>query len=183
MLSKPQLRDREPHHRPEARCRGGSGDLLGPQGPRWAAQAILGGPRCPPGRIGQRRELPAVPQQAAQDQLHELRTDFERRQAARGPEPCPCPLRASEYQQALDLDIGGPEDALRYAGLDDVPDEAQVFRPEPAPALQGRVGRERGDLALEGDRGVADRKSTRLNSSHSQISYAVFCLKKKKDMK
>src|SRR2546427_7384392 len=27
-----------------------------------------------------------------------------------------------------------------------------------------------------------DRKSTRLNSSHSQISYAVFCLKKKKNM-
>src|SRR2546430_9078254 len=27
--------------------------------------------------------------------------------------------------------------------------------------------------------GKADRKSTRLNSSHSQISYAVFCLKKK----
>src|SRR2546427_6817733 len=39
-----------------------------------------------------------------------------------------------------------------------------------------------------GERGLAvdlrlprgDRKSTRLNSSHSQISYAVFCLKKKK---
>src|SRR2546430_13058675 len=29
-------------------------------------------------------------------------------------------------------------------------------------------------------RGAQDRKSTRLNSSHSQISYAVFCLKKKK---
>src|SRR5205085_10370381 len=28
--------------------------------------------------------------------------------------------------------------------------------------------------------GDTDRKSTRLNSSHSQISYAVFCLKKKK---
>src|SRR2546430_13566013 len=28
-------------------------------------------------------------------------------------------------------------------------------------------------------RGPSDRKSTRLNSSHSQISYAVFCLKKK----
>src|SRR2546427_8454567 len=27
---------------------------------------------------------------------------------------------------------------------------------------------------------ISDRKSTRLNSSHSQISYAVFCLKKKK---
>src|SRR2546427_8622337 len=30
------------------------------------------------------------------------------------------------------------------------------------------------------DLAKADRKSTRLNSSHSQISYAVFCLKKKK---
>src|SRR2546428_6486471 len=29
--------------------------------------------------------------------------------------------------------------------------------------------------------GVLDRKSTRLNSSHDQISYAVFCLKKKKN--
>src|SRR2546430_9115820 len=29
--------------------------------------------------------------------------------------------------------------------------------------------------------GLLDRKSTRLNSSHSQISYAVFCLKKKKN--
>src|SRR5205085_11346998 len=32
------------------------------------------------------------------------------------------------------------------------------------------------------DRSRADRKSTRLNSSHSQISYAVFCLKKKKKL-
>src|SRR2546427_1239310 len=31
-----------------------------------------------------------------------------------------------------------------------------------------------------GRRAARDRKSTRLNSSHSQISYAVFCLKKKK---
>src|SRR3989442_16038720 len=29
-------------------------------------------------------------------------------------------------------------------------------------------------------RGISDRKSTRLNSSHVRISYAVFCLKKKK---
>src|SRR2546430_9117386 len=40
-----------------------------------------------------------------------------------------------------------------------------------------------GNRAVPGD-GTADRtgdrKSTRLNSSHSQISYAVFCLKKKK---
>src|SRR5688572_32164480 len=52
-----------------------------------------------------------------------------------------------------------------------------------------------GDLDLAAGREVAsvflgggtpslfdvDRKSTRLNSSHSQISYAVFCLKKKKN--
>src|SRR5688572_32016706 len=41
------------------------------------------------------------------------------------------------------------------------------------------------DALLAGDVDLAvhsakDRKSTRLNSSHSQISYAVFCLKKKK---
>src|SRR2546430_5846409 len=34
--------------------------------------------------------------------------------------------------------------------------------------------------ALQLERPLRDRKSTRLNSSHSQISYAVFCLKKKK---
>src|SRR2546429_5673578 len=37
------------------------------------------------------------------------------------------------------------------------------------------VGSKRGD-----DGAAADRKSTRLNSSHGYISYAVFCLKKKK---
>src|SRR2546427_1833989 len=41
-----------------------------------------------------------------------------------------------------------------------------------------------GARALDVDRRertpLGDRKSTRLNSSHSQISYAVFCLKKKK---
>src|SRR5207249_5597744 len=35
-------------------------------------------------------------------------------------------------------------------------------------------------LELAGDADVTDRKSTRLNSSHVSISYAVFCLKKKK---
>src|SRR3712207_7816300 len=33
---------------------------------------------------------------------------------------------------------------------------------------------------LEADGAPGDRKSTRLNSSHANISYAVFCLKKKK---
>src|SRR2546430_11683128 len=46
------------------------------------------------------------------------------------------------------------------------------------------MGRDRaqpaGTRACAPARGTGDRKSTRLNSSHSQISYAVFCLKKKK---
>src|SRR5437879_9407732 len=36
------------------------------------------------------------------------------------------------------------------------------------------------DVRLPGDERIEDRKSTRLNSSHRCISYAVFCLKKKK---
>src|SRR5688572_31223488 len=39
------------------------------------------------------------------------------------------------------------------------------------------------DRRAGGDDRRQDRKSTRLNSSHSQISYAVFCLKKKKKKK
>src|SRR2546430_4461213 len=55
---------------------------------------------------------------------------------------------------------------------------------EGAPDRESRGDRGEADLRALGDRGRADgggdRKSTRLNSSHSQISYAVFCLKKKK---
>src|SRR5216684_8079020 len=43
----------------------------------------------------------------------------------------------------------------------------------PLPAWRGRRGRH--------PRPCRDRKSTRLNSSHGYISYAVFCLKKKKE--
>src|SRR2546426_9061627 len=42
----------------------------------------------------------------------------------------------------------------------------------------GRALRTRGDPDVDG---FGDRKSTRLNSSHLVISYAVFCLKKKKN--
>src|SRR5688572_32282746 len=49
-------------------------------------------------------------------------------------------------------------------------------------ALFGALARVAAGLAREHavQTGRVDRKSTRLNSSHSQISYAVFCLKKKK---
>src|SRR5258707_7676615 len=46
----------------------------------------------------------------------------------------------------------------------------QLFRMEELPGFL---------VADKGNRAVLDRKSTRLNSSHANISYAVFCLKKK----
>src|SRR5688572_32652309 len=47
---------------------------------------------------------------------------------------------------------------------------------------RGKLGTAKIDLNLSSTV-KTDRKSTRLNSSHSQISYAVFCLKKKKKKK
>src|SRR2546430_11929728 len=52
--------------------------------------------------------------------------------------------------------------------------------PGPGGARAGRAARSDGALLGAPARDARDRKSTRLNSSHSQISYAVFCLKKKK---
>src|SRR5688572_32301874 len=51
--------------------------------------------------------------------------------------------------------------------------------------LTGDLDPQRGTVVRPAKLGVLrqDRKSTRLNSSHSQISYAVFCLKKKKKKK
>src|SRR5256885_4812134 len=48
-------------------------------------------------------------------------------------------------------------------------------------ALELRRGNSRQRLAAGTSQGAKDRKSTRLNSSHLVISYAVFCLKKKKN--
>src|SRR2546430_8114360 len=53
---------------------------------------------------------------------------------------------------------------------------AQRAAPLHAQGLKSRVD----VVPNDAQRRVEDRKSTRLNSSHSQISYAVFCLKKKK---
>src|SRR5256886_10996060 len=53
---------------------------------------------------------------------------------------------------------------------------------ETEPLRPPQTAKEVKDLLAEAMAGIhaGDRKSTRLNSSHSQISYAVFCLKKKK---
>src|SRR2546422_6352508 len=53
--------------------------------------------------------------------------------------------------------------------------ELNRLRPIPLPAPRGLIMDRNGKVLAE-----KDRKSTRLNSSHGYISYAVFCLKKKK---
>src|SRR5438045_7504458 len=59
----------------------------------------------------------------------------------------------------------------------------QILRCELGPIQgRGRADIENGARTLA-QRSAPDRKSTRLNSSHLGISYAVFCLKKKKNKK
>src|SRR2546429_3715937 len=58
------------------------------------------------------------------------------------------------------------------------PDEGRA-RARVRQGVPDRVDQLRHDRRSEED-GPGDRKSTRLNSSHGYISYAVFCLKKKK---
>src|SRR3712207_7709822 len=67
-----------------------------------------------------------------------------------------------------------------------------LFRSDDVPLPVGRRAARGQPLRVHGERhlwtipaaprahGLRDRKSTRLNSSHANISYAVFCLKKKK---
>src|SRR2546422_6258188 len=68
---------------------------------------------------------------------------------------------------------------LRYANA------LNEVAPMPARSVEGRIGRSQGAghraaVRIVREAFAADRKSTRLNSSHGYISYAVFCLKKKK---
>src|SRR5437763_12097785 len=49
-------------------------------------------------------------------------------------------------------------------------------------ARRGSLGTSAGEVGDQEQEQDPDRKSTRLNSSHRCISYAVFCLKKKKDI-
>src|SRR3712207_8252211 len=73
----------------------------------------------------------------------------------------PPPARNDDVAAALDtLQQRRPREA-----------EGQPTLPTPEP---------NGDGAATEPRAERDRKSTRLNSSHANISYAVFCLKKKK---
>src|SRR3712207_7789413 len=70
-------------------------------------------------------------------------------------------------------DVRGRGDVLRWLGAEEPGARRPGRRELPALGARVRAHRRHDDLA------VRDRKSTRLNSSHANISYAVFCLKKK----
>src|SRR5438034_6808397 len=80
------------------------------------------------------------------------------------------------YTTSSDLTLGEVKNSVLPKG----------DRPEPPTRLVGErrviAGADRilAPTPLEADHLERDRKSTRLNSSHTVISYAVFCLKKKK---
>src|SRR2546421_4407772 len=78
-------------------------------------------------------------------------------------------FRSQKPEQSMSLLAGQVEIYLPLAGLLDIGKEL------------GRLDKEIDQAQQEIVRlqGKLDRKSTRLNSSHDQISYAVFCLKKK----
>src|SRR5206468_13065355 len=78
-------------------------------------------------------------------------------------------FRSDDPGRLLRASLGVERDRVRRAG---VSARLRALRLS-APRLRGR----------DGGVGGTDRKSTRLNSSHDQISYAVFCLKKKKKKK
>src|SRR6266496_5023501 len=88
--------------------------------------------------------------------------------------PSPCPSASRDPHQGYvtasrpgSLDLRGPAEQVLPA------------RPQlPAGPHVGALGH--GVLLVAPAPQRADRKSTRLNSSHVEISYAVFCLKKKK---
>src|SRR3712207_7258953 len=73
------------------------------------------------------------------------------------------------------VDVAALVEASEQAARDAGPAEDAVPLVSEAPPGSGDWDAEAAETSI----GVLDRKSTRLNSSHANISYAVFCLKKK----
>src|SRR5205814_6141817 len=99
---------------------------------------------------------------------------------------CPVDLRSFPTRRSSDLvdDLERRRLAELFVEVLEQAVTAALHDVAGEPLVQGeRVARDRGlhAVAEVGGEGGQDRKSTRLNSSHLGISYAVFCLKKKKD--
>src|SRR5690606_40769667 len=88
-------------------------------------------------------------------------------------ETASAPLREAEPLHLLQPDIEHPAEHQLGDAVSPVKDERFISQvDQDHPHFPPVVG-------IDGPRTVQDRKSTRLNSSHVKISYAVFCLKKK----
>src|SRR5699024_11639109 len=99
---------------------------------------------------------------------------------------CHCDLHSFPTRRSSDLQkiTGGGPDASRSSGCDDVTRFKGHHRAELHYLLTNTVDHvvsspALANLAIDHQLHEQDRKSTRLNSSHVSISYAVFCLKKK----
>src|SRR5687768_14101737 len=94
--------------------------------------------------------------------------------------------RQQRQGHALQQDLRRGIDGHRPAERAAIDDEDEHRREQQAARHGQHAGEQPDDPRLRGDqaphlpRGQSERKSTRLNSSHGYISYAVFCLKKKK---
>src|SRR3712207_8460198 len=82
-------------------------------------------------------------------------------------------LRNRQVEEGL----AGRAESLMFKGFERTMKSPAVYK---AGAKVGRLVQK--PFVKDGSIEGADRKSTRLNSSHANISYAVFCLKKKKDI-
>src|SRR2546427_5545621 len=82
-------------------------------------------------------------------------------------------LFRSRDLRGVRLEVSGAD--LAELGLHESPRVGEVLAELRRRKLNGELDGREAELDA-----ARDRKSTRLNSSHSQISYAVFCLKKKK---
>src|SRR2546427_2912554 len=93
----------------------------------------------------------------------------------------PYPTRATSFKRSLGGALPPRPRAATcpdFVGITPHPDRRDSYRIGEACAVDLESHSER----RNDNRVPLDRKSTRLNSSHSQISYAVFCLKKKKNI-
>src|SRR5947209_16263551 len=86
-------------------------------------------------------------------------------------------FRSGDLDAPAEIALLVPDQGRRRGVLLLLPDQLAVVLAE---AVDGPLQRGQVDLLVGDDRrgdDLADRKSTRLNSSHANISYAVFCLK------
>src|SRR5688572_14573542 len=107
--------------------------------------------------------------------LEELASDQEERWIVeRGLQLC----AQNTLDIAIHLAARAGRDVPDYTAAIDRLADLGVLPSDFAASFRGMAGFR--NVLVHGYLDVEDRKSTRLNSSHSQISYAVFCLKKKK---